>query len=243
MIIIIITLIHTYIHTYIHLTSKRKSRCKSEGYYDKNNCRMSKYLLGRDDKYIDSKDDFFSYESVSPRVSLQSTKDIDASRSSGTSYLPFSKVPLSQRKEPKERKSPFQIPSVRQCVFCDKNDKKGNGGNAGRPSKFVEHPYCISDYRLIKLYLCSKCNENWYQYRQNAEDGNYLILDGEDNEEICKFYHYHYYYYHYHYHHHHYHYYYHYHYHCHHHCYHYHYHYHYHCHHHYNHCYYHYNYK
>ena len=58
-------------------------------------------------------------------------------------------------------------------------------GASGRPSKLIEHPYCTSDFCLTRLYLCTKCNDNWHTYRKNAEDGKYLILDGEENEEIC----------------------------------------------------------
>ena len=56
---------------------------------------------------------------------------------------------------------------------------------SGRPTKLVEHPYCVADFRLTHLYLCTKCSENWHMYRKNAENGKYLILEGEENEEIC----------------------------------------------------------
>ena len=63
--------------------------------------------------------------SMSPtRISL--TSSIYDNRSSGACYLPFAKVPLAQRS--RELTSPkssyFQIPAVKSCIFCDKNDRR-----------------------------------------------------------------------------------------------------------------------
>lgn len=68
------------------------------------------------------------------------------------------------------------------CAFCRKEQRSSSRADA---SSFCTHPYVFADYTGSTLYLCSDCNTNWRLYRQKANDDGYLLLTGEQNEEIC----------------------------------------------------------
>ena len=63
-----------------------------------------------------------SYSLTPCRVSLMPKNE---NRGIAAAYLPFAKVPLAKRKEfTTPRKSLFETPAVKHCIFCDRSDRR-----------------------------------------------------------------------------------------------------------------------
>jgi hypothetical protein len=66
-----------------------------------------------------------------------------------------------------------------KCTFC-LTEKR----NAPFIDYFI-HPYVPSNYQGEPLAMCDVCLQNWQIYREKASSDNELILEGEENEELC----------------------------------------------------------
>ena len=47
------------------------------------------------------------------------------------------------------------------------------------------HPYCPVSHSDETIAMCMPCATNWNGYRTNLQNTMGLILDGEENEELC----------------------------------------------------------
>ena len=66
-----------------------------------------------------------------------------------------------------------------KCIFCQTEKR-----NAPSVDYFI-HPYVPSNSSGESIAMCDHCLMEWQRYRQAASQRNELILEGEENEEIC----------------------------------------------------------
>ena len=66
-----------------------------------------------------------------------------------------------------------------KCIFCQVEKR-----NAPTVDYFT-HPYVPCNYSGDSIAMCDNCLIEWQRYRQAAAQRNELILEGEENEEIC----------------------------------------------------------
>lgn len=65
------------------------------------------------------------------------------------------------------------------CVFCRTEKRNAPGID------FFIHPYVPFNYSGASIAMCDTCLAAWQKHRDMAIRANELVLDGEENEELC----------------------------------------------------------
>ena len=95
-----------------------------------------------------------------------------------TRHQPFEIVEVSANDKTFDEAARNRILSTK-CIFCQVEKR-----NAPTVDYFI-HPYVPSNSAGDSIAMCDHCLIEWQRYRQAAAQRNELILEGEENEEIC----------------------------------------------------------